>query len=162
MLSDSYINTVIAQANDMIPERVPMLCINGIEVDLMEAESHDIADLHTFSWTRVAALETLKQSELVAAATSTDAEGCIPFIFNRQPLFSTPLTPPPLPDFMTSSISPVTAVVDTAPIEIQGLITPIFGSALSNYGMFYTPESTASTVPCKREGSALEKAQSER
>jgi hypothetical protein len=139
------------------PTTLPKLCINGVEVNLTEPPPPPP------TWANIAASPPqrgLKSAGPVAVTTPNTSEGDVPSIFGPQLAYLPLLTPPLSPGVVASSISPVAAIVSTAPVEAQGLITPIFGSETSSiHGMFYTP---VSIVPCKREGSPLEKDQEQR
>lgn len=162
MSTDIEMDTITNLANNLIPEddetgqsRCPKLCINGVEVDLTAREALEYCNTTAVQiWVKKVAPAIL---EPVVVATLAAAEGYIPSIFGQPPI-TPPSAPPPSPGAATLSITPAVAVGRTAPYESQGLIAPIFGTEfLSNYGMFYLL-----TIPCKREGSPLEKLQDER
>lgn len=145
-------------------ESRPKLCINGVEVDLNTDDDMVIRKITTVveSYSKVVA--TPNTVKPISMTIPTIPEAYVEAIFGPMPvvapLFSTPspssaFRPPPSPSINASSITPIAASVSTAPTEARGFIEPIFGSELSDqgFGMFYTP----SVVPCKREGTPLEK-----
>jgi hypothetical protein len=154
MVAINLANNLILEDDETGQSRCPKLCINGVEVDLAAREDLEYRNTTAVqSWVKKVAPAIL---EPVVVATPAAVEGYIPSIFSQRPI-TPPPTPPPSPGAATLSITPAVAVGRTAPYEAQGLIAPIFGSEfLSKYGMFYL-----STIPCKREGSPLEKLQDE-
>lgn len=160
--------TLINNATDKEPRQSrPKLCINGVEVNLNTNDDMVIRKTTTVveSYSKVVATPSVpKPVEPISTTIPTTTEAYVEAIFGPMPvvapLFSTPppspvFTPPPSPSINASSITPIAASASTAPIEACGFIEPIFGSESSDqgFGMFYTP----SVVPCKREGTPLEK-----
>jgi hypothetical protein len=181
MFSDAEMDAIITLASSLLPEdeetsepHLPMLCINGVEVNLsaVEYEKHVskvgqfLADSSTGfsntavleSWATEVPPSILKPVEPIVTSTLAAMEGHAPS------LFGPPLSKASTFSALSSPIAtPAVVVIGTAPVEAQGFIPSTFGSSLSNYGIFYTPSSPAlmSTIPCKREGSPLEKTQNE-